>query len=125
MSHSQQRRCRGRLRAHARRQPQAHAARWQMADRRMSMKRATLVCAVLALAGTGAVIWQQRSLAELRRPHGSLGFTDAATMDDNNAEQREVLALREQTKDLPRLRNEVTQLRAHRAELDAARRERE
>jgi len=90
----------------------------------MSMKRATLACAVLTFVGTGTVIWQQRSLAELRRPDRTPGFTRSATTDKTNAtDEQELSGLREQTKELPRLRNEVTQLRTRKAELEAARRE--
>jgi hypothetical protein len=97
-----------------------------MGYRQMSMKRATLVCAVLAVAGTGALVWQQGSMAELRQPDRTAGFTNAGTTENTNAaDEQQLAALREETKDLPRLRNEVTQLRARKVELDVARREHE
>lgn len=89
------------------------------------MKRLTIVCAFLAVFGTGAVLWQRNVLSQVLtdasepNPVGSTGETWAS----DTTLQQKVAALREQTKELPKLRNEISQLRAMRSELTAARTE--
>ncbi len=89
------------------------------------MKRITIICGALAIAGTIAVLWQQQSLSKLRE-NPNRGFTNEVLSDSsatNAAHEQEIISLREQTKDLARLRNEVSRLRATRAELAVARAE--
>jgi hypothetical protein len=89
------------------------------------MKAVTIALALLALAATGAVVWQQRTLSMLS-PTGNPGFTNAVASDGSPARhglEDELAALREQTKELAKLRNEVGRLRSVRAELAAARAE--
>jgi hypothetical protein len=90
------------------------------------MKRMTLIFAVLAISGTGVVIWQRHSLSEFqenqnRRLHHETG-TGISNAEAAAIEQ-EVTALREETKELPKLRNEVSQFRATQIELTKARAE--
>lgn len=87
------------------------------------MKRATLFCGLLAMLGTGAVLWQQHSWSNLRHGQANRFLSEKATNWEVGALQSEIITLREQTRDLPKLRNEVSQLRARRAELVAARAE--
>ena len=91
-----------------------------------SVKQATLFCAVVAVLGTSVVMWQQRSLAVLRRDQ-KLGAINEAAADGTTitdaALQQDLIAMREQTRELPKLRNEIGQLRAVRSELAAARAE--
>ena len=87
------------------------------------MKRATLFCGLLAMLGTGAVLWQQHSWSNLRRSRDHSFLSGTATNLEDVALQQEAIMLREQTRELPKLRNEVSQLRARRAELATARAE--
>jgi hypothetical protein len=84
------------------------------------MKRVTLFCGLLAMLGTGAVLWQQHSLSNFRHGQENGFLSETATNWEDGALQSEIITLREQTRDLPKLRNEVSQLRARRAELAAA-----
>jgi len=90
------------------------------------MKRITILCGMLAVVGTVAVLWQQQSLAKRRENHHR-GFTNEVLTDSpgttNAVHEQEIMALREQTKDLAKLRNEVGRLRAARTELAVARTE--
>ena len=90
------------------------------------MKTLTMALVVLALAATAAVLWQQRSLFKLQESanrglsnEDSVG-TPAAT--DPVLEQ-ETVKLREQTRELAKLRSEVGRLRGTPAELARARSE--
>jgi hypothetical protein len=92
------------------------------------MKRITLIFAVLAFSGTGAVIWQRDSLSEFRenenhriKRENVSGISNA----EAGAIEQELRALREQTKELPKLRNEISQLRSMQVELARARAENE
>ena len=89
------------------------------------MKRLTILCAVLAVSGTGAVLWQRTALSEDRADAGELN--NASSTEDMKITdatlQQEIAALREQTKELPRLRNEISQRRGSRNELAALRAE--
>jgi hypothetical protein len=90
------------------------------------MKTMTLVLAALALAVTTAVLWQQRSLSTLRAS-SNRGFTNEVSTGKLATTEpmleQETKALREQTRDLAKLRSEVGRLRATRAELAMARSE--
>ena len=91
------------------------------------MKPITIIFIVLALAGTVAVWWQRESARELRREVESFttpSFTNTIDSDNPHHDLREeIRALREQTKGLPKLRNEVGQLRAIQPEIEKARAE--
>lgn len=92
----------------------------------MSAKRVTYVVAMLALSGTVVLIWQRHSLAAARlRNQEDRPLQTPSSAVTQAADEPELAAWREQTKDLPRLRNEVTQLRTRKAEVDAARQEHE
>jgi len=89
------------------------------------MKKLTIFCAFLAMSGTGALLWQRHGLSQIRtRASEPNAFSSMA--DDKTADtvlQQEIAALREQTKDLAKLRNEVSQRREVRSDLAAARSE--
>ncbi|HWN97336.1 MAG TPA: hypothetical protein VNT99_20050, partial [Methylomirabilota bacterium] len=92
------------------------------------MKRFTVILAGLSLLGTGGVLWQGRVLSDLRLSKPAVGFQSSSTAVDSNpfaALESEAAALKSETKDLPRLRNEVGQLRAKQNELANARTENE
>ena len=82
------------------------------------------LAAAVALAGA-LVLWQQRTLVQLREQSVSSPAASSAAANSDDAafveQQQEAARLREQTKELPRLRNEVSQLRARTGELAAAR----
>ena len=84
-----------------------------------------MLCAVLAVFGAGAVLWQRTVLSKARADAGELNnASSTGDMKITDATlQQEIAALREQTKQLPRLRNEISQLRAHGSELAATRAE--
>ena len=89
------------------------------------MKSITAIAALLALLGTLAVLWQHRSFSKTRESV-SVGFTreiPTPPPEATNSIQEEILALRDQTRDLAKLRNEASSLRATRTELSAARAE--
>jgi hypothetical protein len=92
---------------------------------RVDMKRLTILSALLAVFGTGAVLWQRTVLSQARAGVGKLGGTGSTgdTKITDATLQQEIASLREQTKELPKLRNEISQLRAGRSELAAARAE--
>jgi len=90
------------------------------------MKRINIICALLAIVGTIAVAMQRQSLAKLRA--GShRGFTNEVVNDSpagtGAAHEEEIISLREQTRELARLRNEISRLRTARGELASARSE--
>ena len=87
------------------------------------MKRTTILCGLLALLGTGAVVWQNRSLANLRGHDGDAMTVELIAGADDAVLKQDLIALREEAKELPKLRNEVGQLRTVRAELASARAE--
>jgi hypothetical protein len=89
------------------------------------MKRLTILCAFLAVFGTGAVLWQRNVLSQVLTDAGESNpvRSTGETRTSDTTPQQKVAALREQTKELPKLRNEISQLRAVRSELAAARAE--
>jgi hypothetical protein len=87
------------------------------------MKRATILCGLLALFATGAVIWQNRSFSNLREVEWRGAANEMGAVVEDAALKQEVVALRDATRELPKLRNEVGQLRVTRIELDRAREE--
>ena len=95
----------------------------------MIMKRATILLALLAAVGTAAVLWQRLSITELREPAPLLASgveSNVASSAAMNSElEREAVELRAQTRDLPKLRTEVSQLRVRQRELATARVEHE
>jgi hypothetical protein len=84
------------------------------------MRRITIITATLAILGTSAVIWQRQSLARLRESRATGFIETTAPQGPTDLEAQEILTLREQTKELPRLRNEVSLLRGTRTNLSSA-----
>jgi hypothetical protein len=70
------------------------------------------------------VLGRAKQLASQREAKVVVASLAAPLVARNSAPLDEAIQLREQTKDLPRLRNEVTQLRVRKGEMDAARNER-
>lgn len=95
----------------------------------MIMKRATTLLALLAAIGTAAVLWQRLSMVKARHAvsaSASNSEPTSATVSATNTDlEREAAALRAQTTDLAKLRNEVSQLRTRQGELAAVRAEHE
>jgi hypothetical protein len=92
---------------------------------RGDMKRLTILSAILAAFGTGVVLWQRNALSEAHAEIGAVsaaGPTGDAQVGDATLQQ-EIAALRELTKDLPKLRNEISQLRSDGSKLAALRAE--
>jgi len=84
-----------------------------------------MLCAFLALSGTCAVLWQRNGLSQLHAQAGepgSFGPTEDTRIGDTTLQQ-EISALREQAKELPKLRNEASQRRPVRSELAVVRAE--
>jgi hypothetical protein len=86
------------------------------------MRSTTILCGLLALFGTGAVVWQQRSMPVEGKQAGAPTVADGVNTSDLVL-QLEIKSMREEVRELPKLRNEVGQLRAVRTELAAARAE--
>lgn len=89
------------------------------------MKRLTILCAFLAVFGTGAVLWQRNVLSRVHADAGELNLLSSRgnTNPGDTTLQQEIAALREQTKELPKLRNEVSQRRSVRSDLAVVRAE--
>jgi hypothetical protein len=82
---------------------------------------------MLAVIGTAAVVWQRISMADgkqqLQATPAANSESNASSAGVNSETEHEAVALRAQTRDLAKLRNEVSQLRAQQSELAAARAE--
>jgi hypothetical protein len=87
------------------------------------MKAITILLAALALAATAAVIWKQRTLSLLVPVNPGFTNDTASDVSAQHPMENEIVALREQTKDLAKLRNEVGRLRSVQAQLSVARAE--
>jgi hypothetical protein len=87
------------------------------------MKAVTLFCALAALLGTTAVVWQRQEFVQARTEAPSESPIMLTNDLPSTEAERQAAALREETRNLARLRNEVTQLRRQQAELAAARTE--
>jgi hypothetical protein len=87
------------------------------------MRRITIITATLAILGTSVVIWQRQWLARLQESRAT-GFSEPTTAQGpTDLDAQEILVLREQTKELPKLRNEVSLLRGTRTNLSSVRAE--
>ena len=90
----------------------------------MNTKHTTFILAMLGALGTAAVVWQRVSVAQANRQLQAVpADSNASTIGADAAMEQEAAALRVQTRDLAKLRNEVSQLRTRPSELAAARTE--
>jgi hypothetical protein len=85
------------------------------------MKAWHVFALITCLAATAVVGWRSRGLAAHRETTNAVETSGPESVASDTVDSAEVVQLREQTKDLPRLRNEITQLRGRKGELDAAR----
>jgi hypothetical protein len=85
------------------------------------MKAWQVFALITCLAATAVVGWRSKGLAVARETTNAVEPGGTESVASNIIDSAETIQLREQTKDLPRLRNEITQLRARKGELDAAR----
>jgi hypothetical protein len=91
------------------------------------MRSVTSLIGVLAIVATAAIFWQRMSLSQLRnaseRSVPGNGASQADVLTNITGSEQEAAALREETRVLPKLRNEIGQLRSRQADLVAARAE--
>lgn len=91
------------------------------------MKALNWILAVIALLATGAAVLRWQTMSRLRAESNVTAETNEITAPPapSPSDSAETAALREQTKDLARLRNEIGQLRAATNEIAALQKENE